>query len=195
MATTAVEPESRTAGTGAPRTVSLWRSVLTGAFSVLAVAILALAIALAVVPRVLGGEALTVLTGSMEPTYAPGDVVVSVPQDDYGVGDVVTFQPVSNDPTLITHRIVGVELGGPEGTMYITRGDANGADDDPIQAEQIMGEVLYHVPEVGHLSTAVGQHRNVLVALLGAGLVGYGLYAVGADLIRNRHTRRPERSS
>ena len=195
MASTAVEPERRSAHPGTPRTVSFWRSALRGAFGVLAVAVLALAIALAVVPRAMGGEALTVLTGSMEPTYAPGDVVVSVPQDGYGVGDVVTFQPISNDPTLITHRIVAVQLGGPEGTMYITRGDANGADDDPIKAEQVMGEVLYHVPYLGHLSAAAGEHRHIIVALLGAALVGYGLYAVGADAIRKRNTRRSESSS
>lgn len=194
MATTHAAPESRTADTGA-RTGGFWRSTLAGASSVLLLAVLALAIALAVVPRVLGGEALTVLTGSMQPTYSPGDVVVSVPQDSYAVGDVVTFQPVSGDPTLITHRIVAVQLGGPEGTSYVTRGDANGADDDPIKAEQVMGEVLYHVPYVGHLSLAAGEHRGALVGLLGAALVGYGLYALGTDVVGNRNKRRPERSS
>ncbi len=194
MAITAAEPDNRTADAGEPA-AGFWRSALSGATGVLLVGVLALAIALAVVPRVLGGEALTVLTGSMEPTYAPGDVVVSVPRDDYAVGDVVTFQPVSGDPTLITHRIVAIQLGGPEGTRYVTRGDANGADDDPIQAEQIMGEVIYDVPYIGHLSVAAGEHRTALIALLGSALVGYGLYAVATDVIGKRNRRRAERSS
>lgn len=195
MATTAVEPDSHKADAGAPRTVSLWRSALTGAFSVLVLAILALALALAVVPRAMGGEALTVLTGSMEPTYSPGDMVVSVPRDSYAVGDVVTFQPVSNDPTLITHRIVAIQLGGPEGTSYVTRGDANGANDEPIQAEQVMGEVVYHVPYVGHLALAAGEHRSALIAICGAALIGYGVYSVGSDLISKRRRSRTETSS
>src|SRR5699024_1764038 len=91
------------------------RGVSRGVTSVLLIAVLALAVLLAVVPRLLGGEALTVLTGSMQPTYSPGDVVVSVPQEEYQVGDVVTFQPVSGDPTLVTHRIVAVTVGGPQG--------------------------------------------------------------------------------
>src|SRR5699024_11844299 len=98
---------------------------------ILRVAVLARAVAVAVVPRVMGGDALAVLTGSMQPTYSPGDVVVSVPQEAYQVGDVVTFQPVSGDPTLVTHRIVAVTVGGPPGEQYITRRDANGDDADP----------------------------------------------------------------
>src|SRR5690606_872464 len=62
---------------------SLGRAALRGATLVALVALLALAAAVAVVPRVMGGAALTVLTGSMEPTYAPGDMVVAVPQDNY----------------------------------------------------------------------------------------------------------------
>src|SRR5690625_6594570 len=85
-------------------------------------------VALAVAPRVMNGAALTVLTGSMEPTYSPGDMVVSVPQDRYDVGDVVTFQPVSGDPMLITHRVVAIQLGGPGGTRYVTRGRTNGTE-------------------------------------------------------------------
>src|SRR5699024_11344011 len=103
MALTAAGPEHRTADAGertagerpaAERRTGFWRSALAGASSVLLVAVLALAVALAVVPRAMGGEALTVLTGSMEPTYAPGDVVVSGPRDPYGLGGVVAVPSV-----------------------------------------------------------------------------------------------------
>lgn len=193
MTTVIAAPESRKAARRRERGVI--RSVLNGVFAVVLVAVLGVAIALAVVPRVMGGEALTVLTGSMEPTYTPGDMVVSVPRDSYAVGDVVTFQPVSNDPTLITHRIVAVQLGGPDGTSYVTRGDANGANDEPIQAEQVMGEVIYDVPYVGHLALAAGERRSALIAIGGAALIGYGVYAVGSDLINKRRRSRTETSS
>lgn len=153
----------------------LLRAAMQGATWVLLIALAALAIALAVVPRVFGGQALTVLTGSMEPTYHPGDMIVVLPQGDYRVGDAVTFQPVSGNPTLITHRIVALSL-GPDGTRYTTRGDANGADDDPIEAAQVMGRVAYSVPFVGHVALALGDNRAILIAVAGAGLIGYGLY-------------------
>jgi len=153
---------------------SVGRAVLRGAGAVLLLGLLALALAVAVVPRLLGGAALTVLSGSMEPTYSPGDVVVAVPQDSYDVGDVVTFQPVSGDPTLVTHRVVGVRLGSE--TRYVTRGDANGADDAPIVADQVMGRVVYHVPYVGHLAVAAGPYRGLVVTGAGCLLIGYGAY-------------------
>ncbi|MCM3660800.1 signal peptidase I [Georgenia satyanarayanai] len=178
MATTVAAPDTTPAPAEAP-TGTFWRAVLSGTTAVLLVALLLLAAAVAVVPRVLGGAALTVLTGSMEPTYSPGDMVVSVPQDRYEVGDVVTFQPVAGDPTLITHRVVGLTLGAE--TAYITRGDANGADDDPVSAEQVMGRVVYHVPYVGHLAGAVGPNRGVVVTAVACLLIGYGSYLVIAD--------------
>ncbi|HLS25636.1 MAG TPA: signal peptidase I [Beutenbergiaceae bacterium] len=164
---------------------SFWRGAASGVMTLLLIAALLLALAVAVIPRLMGGAGLTVLSGSMEPTYSAGDMVVAVPQETYRIGDVVTFQPTSGDPTLITHRIVGVRAGS-EGTEYITRGDANGADDPPIVAEQVMGRVLYHVPAVGHLAAAVGSHRHTLVVVIAAGLIGYGAYLVVADTARNR---------
>lgn len=178
MTTTAAAPGTTPATPQAPAG-TFWRAVLSGTTAVLLVALLLLAGAVAVVPRVLGGAALTVLTGSMEPTYSPGDMVVSVPQDQYQVGDVVTFQPVAGDPALITHRVVGIALGAE--TAYITRGDANGADDDPVTPEQVMGRVVYHVPYVGHLAGAVGPHRGAVVTVVACLLIGYGSYLVIAD--------------
>ena len=163
---------------------SVGRAVLRGVGIVLLLVLLALAAAVAVVPRVMGGAALTVLTGSMEPTYSPGDMVVAVPQDGYEVGDVVTFQPVSGDPTLITHRIVGVQLGTE--THYVTRGDANGADDEPIRAEQVMGRVVYDIPYVGHLANAAVPNRAAIVTAVACLLLGYGAYLFISDSLAGR---------
>lgn len=168
---------------------SFWRSAASAAMTVLLIGALLLALAVAVVPRLMGGSALTVLSGSMEPTYAAGDMVITVPQDNYNIGDVVTFQPVSNDPTLITHRVVGIRMGS-DGTEFVTRGDANGADDAPILADQVMGKVLYHVPKVGHVANAAGEHRGALVTLIAVGLIGYGAFVVASDTITTRRRAR-----
>lgn len=160
-------------------------SALSGVLSVLTtaalIAVLVLVAAVVVVPRVLDGAALTVLTGSMEPTYSPGDVVVvkgvSDASAEVNPGDVVAFQPVSNDPTLITHRVVTKSFSSA-GTSFVTRGDANGAQDDPIVGEQIKGVVVYHVPWVGHVSLWLGAHRGTAVTAVAVALLAYAAFMI-----------------
>ncbi|MGC5628062.1 signal peptidase I [Georgenia sp. Z1344] len=131
----------------------LWSGIVRGFVAVVAVLAVTVAAAAFIVPRFMGWVPLTILSGSMEPTYSPGDVVVVDPDyTDPVVGDVVTIQPVSGDPTLVTHRIIGVTI-GQDGTMGVTtQGDANGSVDDPVTMEQIQGRVIYGVPWVGHLT-------------------------------------------
>ncbi|MFC8191366.1 signal peptidase I [Cellulomonas sp. NPDC057328] len=159
-----------------------WLSgVLSAVTSVVVLAVLTLAVALAVVPKALDGAALTVLTGSMVPTYDPGDVVVVRGVQDAAaevqVGDVVTFQPVSDDPSLITHRVVD-KLLTSDGTLFVTRGDANSADDEPLVPGQIKATAVYHVPWVGHLSLWLGQRRGLVVMAGALALLGYAAVMV-----------------
>ncbi|UJP39805.1 signal peptidase I [Cellulomonas palmilytica] len=171
-------------------------SALSGVLSVLMWAVLLVVVAavavLVVVPKALGGTTLTVLTGSMEPTFSPGDVVavrtVSDPATEVHVGDVVTFQPVSGDPTLVTHRVVAKRISAA-GTTFVTRGDANGADDDPIEPAQIQAVAVYSVPWVGHVSLWLGERKGLAVALVAAALLGYAAVMI---LRPERRTRDDE---
>ncbi|MCM1012076.1 MULTISPECIES: signal peptidase I [unclassified Brevibacterium] len=167
------------------RTSGFARGLASGGFAILLVGFLALAVAVGVVPKVMNGAALTVLTGSMEPTYEPGDIVVSVPQDQYRIGDPVTFQPRSNVPMLITHRVVAV-TDSADGRTYVTRGDANGDDDEPIVEAQVMGKVLYSIPKLGYVQQAVGGNKGLLVAGIGFVLIAYAAYALVSGAIERR---------
>ncbi|OAV63083.1 signal peptidase I [Enteractinococcus helveticum] len=165
--------------------------VISGITTTALVGLLLLVAAVVVVPKLMGGAGLTVLSGSMEPTYSPGDMVVSIPQDSYAIGDVVTFQPVSGDPTLVTHRVVAHRT-GEDGVSYVTRGDANGQDDNPIIEEQVMGKVIYHVPYIGHVSNLFGQYRTTIVVLVAIGLFGYAVYAISSGVRSSRRQKRTE---
>jgi len=163
-------------------------SVVGGIVSWLAIALVA-AVVLAVVaiPRLIGAVPLTVLTGSMVPTYRPGDIVVvqPIPANELAIGDTVTFQPVSGDPTLNTHRIVHIENENGIVTSVTTRGDANNSDDPPIVPEQIQGRVIYSVPLVGHLTMP----RNAILAggvLIGGGLILYTANQIVGHIKLNR---------
>lgn len=161
----------------------------SGLFTVLLISLLAIAIGIGVIPRAMDGASLTVLTGSMEPSYEPGDIVVTVPRDSYAIGDAVTIQPESGKPTLITHRVVAIRQ-TPDGTGYVTRGDANGADDEPIVAAQVMGTVIYSVPKLGYVQEFIGTHRATVTIGLGLALLGYGAFALVSGALDKRRARR-----
>ena len=155
--------------------------VASALLTLLVILALAAAAALTVVPRLLGGTSLTVLSGSMEPLYAPGDAVIVVPVDaaDVRPGDVVAFQPVSGDPTLITHRVISRQLGGgPAGGYIVTQGDANNAADPPILPEQIRGRALYAVPAVGRLTLWAGERGESIMKATGLCLLGYSAFVL-----------------
>jgi signal peptidase len=170
------------------------RQFVTVAFSVaLLGAVVVAGLALVAVPKATGSRPLTVLTGSMSPTYPPGEVVVVKPTDPDSVqiGDVITFQPKPNDPEIVTHRVVGVVLTG-DGREYVTRGDANGADDPmPVQAKQIRGKVWYSVPYVGYVATWVsGGTMRTAIDIAALGLLVYGGYLIAVGAL-DRRRRKP----
>jgi len=109
-------------------------------------------LAITTVPRVVGWVPYTVLTGSMQPSIAPGDVVVDRPVNprDLRPGDVVTFPDPANKGRLITHRVRRVDAQG-DLVRVITRGDANKQDERwSPPADGRVGRVEARVPLVGH---------------------------------------------
>jgi len=164
------------------------RGILVGFVSAIVTALLvllvALATAVAIVPAVTNGVALTVLSGSMEPTIHPGDVVVVKRVNDPAeieFGDVITFMPNPNDPTLITHRVIGFTNNPIDGPGFTTQGDANNAPDEPILAKQVRGKLMYTVPYVGWGSNWAKQHAPWLVTAVGIGLITFGAWSVLAS--------------
>lgn len=119
-------------------------------------------------PGAVGADAsYVVLSGSMEPTISPGDVIVveSVDPADIEEGDVITFRR-EGDVRPTTHRVIEVREEGGE-PAFRTAGDANEApDQEPVRASQVDGRVAtvggtpFVIPYVGHViqfaSTGLG---------------------------------------
>ncbi len=168
------------------------RRVWTVASAVLLLAALALAAITVVVPRLAGGSAWTILTGSMRPDLPPGTLVVTrpTPAEEIAVGAVITFQLRPGEPEVVTHRVVAV--GATDGeTVFTTQGDANPTPDpEPVRAAQVRGELWYSVPFVGYANTMInGEQRQWLLYALGAGLFCYAGWMFGGA-VRDARRRR-----
>ncbi|MFC3964959.1 signal peptidase I [Nocardia jiangsuensis] len=150
------------------------------------------------VPLVVGGQSFTILTGSMEPRYSPGTLVVvrPLPAEDLAVGTPITYQVRSGDPHVVTHRIVSLRR-SPDGRYgFVTRGDANQVDDEGIvRTEQIRGAVWYSIPYLGYLNNWFsGPKRTNTITVLIVLLAGYAIYAIATDT-RDRRRAGRERST
>lgn len=87
-----------------------------------------------------------VTTGSMEPTIPTGSLIVVKSQEEYQVGDIITFY--SNDSAIYglpnTHRIM--EISTEDGISYRTKGDANASVDVLWTAEgDVIGKMVGQV--------------------------------------------------
>lgn len=170
---------SHAAGTDEqPTTVWWWvKSVVSWLLLIAMVGILALTI---VIPRITGSTPYTVLTGSMEPTYPPGTLIVVKPTDSaaLGIGDAITFQWESGKPDVVTHRITSVQYSAKGELRFTTQGDANRAPDErPVVPEQIRGKVWYSVPYAGYVNNYItGKQRSALLVVVVGGLLIYAVY-------------------
>lgn len=141
--------------------------------------LLALAVAVTVVPRVLGGTTYTILTGSMKPQLNPGDLVAvrSANFSDVGVGDVIVYQVESGKPAVITHRVVGIGQDGEGNRVLRTQGDANAeVDEQSVRSEQLRGTVMYSLPHLGFLTGQLSQStKSGALIVVAVGLILYGI--------------------
>jgi signal peptidase len=151
-----------------------------------------LILAVAAVPAIghLTGDfrILPVLSGSMEPEMARGDAawVRSVPLEDLAVGDVLVFDPPTEEGTegdrTTIHRVIELVPADEvaptdrrEGAAYVrTKGDANEVE-DPWVAAVTDDHVWVHertVPQVGTLLTAAGSgNARMLGMFVAAALI------------------------
>jgi signal peptidase I len=148
--------------------VLAWVALL-GAVTVLALAVL--------LPRIGGATPFTVLTGSMQPAYPPGTLVVARPveADQVALGSVITFQIDSGQPTVATHRVVAIARHPDGGLRFQTKGDANDAPDQRwVRPEQVRGALWYSVPHLGSAGELLtGEQRELGVLAVAVVLLGY----------------------
>lgn len=112
----------------------------------------------------LGGYRLfTVATGSMEPKYKVGDILISkeINPKDIQIGDDIVYRGKegSFNGKVVTHQVVSIR--DEEGNKkIITKGIANTEEDPEIDSTQVYGKVIYKVQTLSFISQII---KNIYV--------------------------------
>jgi len=137
-------------------------------------------------PEIVGAdESFVVLTASMTPDIAPGDVVIVAERDPaaIAVGDVITFARGTSDVP-VTHRVIDVvDEGGV--LAFETMGDANeGPDPGLVPAANLVGAVTLTIPYIGYVIQFAGTRVGFVTLVL----LPFGLLAVTEiwSIVRDR---------
>jgi signal peptidase len=144
----ATTPEALRAHPGRVRKLGrILRRVFDCALAVGGVAAAAVFIGLGLLPRTGWYRTETVLSGSMKPYFAPGDMVVVTPEParDVRVGQVISYSIPIGDHHVESHRIVKILERG-EHPVIKTRGDANNAVDPWVA--RLDGDIAWRVHTV-----------------------------------------------
>jgi signal peptidase len=104
---------------------------------------------------VFGVSAYVVVSDSMVPKFAAGDVIIiqEVPAETLVIGDVITFR--SRDPNtfgeIISHEIYEIVINNTDGALnFITRGINLGTiDTTPVISTEIIGKLVFSIPLLG----------------------------------------------
>jgi signal peptidase len=145
------------------------RLVLSGGVMTAATAVFSLFV-WTLLPMLVGWSPSVVLTGSMLPAIAPGDIVVTAPagDDPAAVGHVVRFVDPSRPERYLMHRVIKVNEDG----TYVTRGDNNQSQDStPVPPANVTGIARLRVPVVGLPVVWLHERRLLPLGLTVVGLV------------------------
>jgi signal peptidase len=114
-----------------------------------------------------GWQLQSVASGSMEPTFPIGSVVVvgQVDPSEVEPGMALVFEDPVVPGRLVTHRVLG--RAGSGILAFRTQGDANATPDPlPVPARLVRGRVMWHVTHLGRLLLWLRWPRSVIVLVL-----------------------------
>ena len=118
--------------------------------------------------RLLGYKSYAVISGSMAPKYAPGDLIYIKEVDPYTVknGDTITFV-LNSQLTVATHEVERVDT---ENRLFYTKGAANETgDEQPVHFNNLLGVPRFSIPFLGYVAifvqTSPGTYISIAIGI------------------------------
>lgn len=134
----------------------------------------------------------TVISGSMEPKYKIGDVLISkeVDPSTIKVGDAVSYLGTAGDfkDKVITHEVVSIKNDEDGKYLFQTKGLANLFEDPTISESQIYGVVIYRSIILSIIyrivGTTIGFYLFIILPLL---------FIIGSEILSTMLEKEDER--
>lgn len=154
---------------------------ICNALSVIMVLIVIAIGAVMIVPKVMGNDIYAVMSGSMEPYYHVGSVVIvdkHFTPEEIQVGDPITFR--KGDNAIATHRVIEIN---EETQEFKTKGDANEVEDlAPVPFDNVIGKAGMSVPMVGYIPLYMRTKRGMFC--IGAYVIVFILLQIIPELLK-----------
>ncbi|CAO4386580.1 unnamed protein product [Caenorhabditis nigoni] len=125
-----------------------------------------------------GSPVVVVLSGSMEPAFQRGDLLILTNDldDPIRVGDVTVFN-IEGRPIPIVHRVIKVHEKSVNDTKFLTKGDNNNVHDRSLYAENqqwlkrsdVVGRVKGLIPYCGYVTILVNEvpyFKHILIGFM-----------------------------
>jgi len=113
---------------------------------------------------IFGFRQYVVITGSMEPKYNVGDMIIvrETPIEKIKVGDIINYVSENGKDT-VTHRVVDI-LNIDGQTFYRTKGDNNSSEDSGLVSySRVKGTLVFKISKVGMLFTNLLTETGITV--------------------------------
>ena len=124
----------------------------------------------------------TVISGSMEPKYKIGDVLVAVETDpkNIKVGDAISYLGTrgSFKDKVITHEVIKIEKDKQGKRYFHAKGLANAIEDPIVEENQLYGVVKYKVKTLSLIYKVVGTPIGFIIFV-----VVPILYTIGSEML------------
>lgn len=136
------------------------------------------------VPSIGGVFPMIVLTDSMYPEIASGDLIIckTAEAEDIKEGDVISFfDPMGSGTAVVTHRVLEVMNDNGE-ISWRTKGDNNNAEDQvAVPADNLVGVYSSRIPGAGNVAMFMQTTPGLIVCV-----VCPIVLLVGYDMLRRK---------
>ena len=112
----------------------------------------------------------TVVTGSMEPKYNIGDVLISkdVDPEIIEIGDTVSYLGAEGNfnGKIVTHEVINIEKNETGELLFHTKGIANLVQDPIVNEKQLYGKVVYKANILSFIYKTISSKLGMLLCVI-----------------------------